>query len=54
MSNALKLDAPIVPGKSAAGIFIGDPIEDILLQVQSFIVTDRSDGKRYQFGLVNV
>ena len=54
MGNALKLDAPIVPGKSAAGIFIGDHVDDILLQVQPFLVTDLSDGKRYRFGSVNI
>ncbi|MCL4267589.1 MAG: hypothetical protein KJ069_30735 [Anaerolineae bacterium] len=54
MSNVFNLDAPIVPGKSAAGVFIGDSIENILLQVKPFTITDWSQGKRYQFGSVNL
>jgi hypothetical protein len=54
MSNVFNLDAPIVPGKSAAGISIDDSIEAILLQVQPFTITDLSQEKRYQFGSVSL
>jgi hypothetical protein len=54
MSNVLKLDAPIVPGKSAAGVSIGDSIEDILQRAKPSTITDWSQGKHYQFGSVNL
>ena len=54
MSNVFNLDAPIVPGKSAAGVSIGDNIEDILLQAKPFTITDLSQEKRYQFGSVSL
>ena len=54
MSNVFNLDAPIVPGKSAAGISIDDSIEDILLQAKPFTITDLSQEKRYQFGSVSL
>lgn len=54
MSNVFNLDAPIMPGKSAAGISIDDSIEDILLQAQPFTITDLSQEKRYQFGSVSL
>jgi hypothetical protein len=48
------LDAPIVPGKSAAGISLGDNINDILLLAAPFTIRDWSQGKCYQFGSVIV
>ena len=54
MSYTLKLDAPIVPGHSAAGISLGDDIRNILLQATPFTIRDWSQGKCYQFGSVIV
>ena len=54
MSNPFNLDAPIVPGKSAAGVSIGDSIEDILMQLKPFTITELPQEKRYHFGSVNL
>jgi hypothetical protein len=54
MSDIFNLDAAIVPGKSAAGVFIGDNIEDILHHAKPFTITDLSQEKRYQFGSVSL
>jgi hypothetical protein len=54
MSHVLNLDAPIVPGKSAAGVSIGDNVQAILMQVKPFAITELPQERRYHFGSVDL
>jgi len=47
----IDLDAPILPGKAAAGISIGTPVNDLLGRSQS---TTKLDGLKYDLGAVKV
>jgi len=48
------LDAPILPGISAAGIKIGSEIKELLDQARPMITEDRSAHMLYDFGSVKV
>jgi hypothetical protein len=54
MWNNFNLDAPILPGKSAAGVSIGDYIGDILRQAVPLAINDLPTGRRYQLGSVTL
>ena len=54
MWNNFNLDAPILPGQSAAGVSLGDSIKDILPQAVPLAIKDLPPGRRYQFGSVTL
>ena len=53
-SGMIDLDAPIVPGKSAAGVFVGTAVSDLLLTVGTHAITKLSSGERHDLGAVKV
>lgn len=53
-SGMIDLDAPIIPGKSAAGIFVGSAVSELLSTVGSHSTTKLSDEERHDLGLVKV
>jgi hypothetical protein len=53
MSKIPDLDAPIIPGKSAAGIAVGSTVKDFILRAVPTLTTELSSGVvRYEFGPV--
>ena len=48
------LNAPIIPGESAAGVRLGQPIKDILAYQSPDVVTEINDLEKYQFGSVHL
>lgn len=50
----IDLDAPIVPGKSAAGVFIGSVVSELLATVDAHSTTKLSSGERHDLGTVKV
>jgi hypothetical protein len=46
------LDAPIIPGQSAAGVHLGDSITELLEQIHPQEIFRLHGGKRYNFGSV--
>lgn len=50
----IDLDAPIIPGKSAAGIFVGSDVSELLSTVGAHSTTKLSDEARHDLGLVEV
>jgi hypothetical protein len=53
-SGMIDLDAPIIPGKSAAGVFVGSPVSELLSTIGAHSTTKLSDEERHDFGLVKV
>ena len=49
----IDLDAPIVPGKSAAGVFIGSVVNELFARVDHS-TTKLSSGERHDLGTVKV
>lgn len=52
MTIAFDLDAPIIPGKSAAGVQLGDNISAILEWAKPHTISPLTQGKSYHFGSV--
>jgi hypothetical protein len=53
MSKIPDLDAPIIPGKSAAGIPVGTTVKDLMVRAVPTLMTElSSDIVRYEFGPV--
>jgi hypothetical protein len=50
----IDLDAPIVPGKSAAGISVGSALNELLSTGGPHSATKLSGGERHDLGLVKV
>jgi hypothetical protein len=50
----IDLDAPIIPGKSAAGVFVGSAVSELLSTVGAHSTTKLSDVERHDLGLVKV
>ena len=50
----IDLDAPIIPGKSAAGIVVGSAVSELLSTVGTHSTTKLSGGDRHDLGLVKV
>ena len=48
------LNAPIIPGESAAGVRLGQPIKDILVRQTPDAVIELTDCEKYQFGSVRL
>ena len=48
------LDALIIPGESAAGFRLGQPIKDILVSQSPDAVVELNDCDKYQFGSVHL
>jgi hypothetical protein len=48
------LDAPIVPGKGAAGISLGSPMQSLLTKERPEAVDERRGCTRYDFGVVRI
>ena len=48
----IDLDAPIVPGKSAAGVFIGSVVSELLATVDAHSTTKLSSAVRHDLGTV--
>ena len=48
----ISLDAPIIPGESAAGICIGQPISELLSQQSPVAIEELACITRYEFGPV--
>lgn len=46
------LDAPIIPGKSAAGIHLGDDVAEIVATTQPMATTPLGQETRYDFGSI--
>ena len=53
-SVMIDLDAPIVPGKSAAGVFVGSAVSELLSAVGKYSTTKLSGGERHDLGVVKV
>ena len=50
----IDIHAPIVPGKSAAGVFVGTAMSDLLSTVGAHAITKLSSGERHDLGVVKV
>ena len=50
----IDFDAPIVPGKSAAGVFIGSVVSELLATVDAHETTKLSNGESHDLGTVKV
>ncbi len=48
----IDLNAPIIPGESAAGIYVGQPISELLGQQNPIAVEKLENVTRYEFGPV--
>ena len=48
------LNAPIIPGESAAGVRVGQPIEDILARVSPDATVEIHSGTKFEFGPVHL
>jgi len=50
----IDIDAPIVPGKSAAGVLVGSVVSELLATVDTQSTTNQSRGEQHDFGTVKV
>lgn len=50
----IDLDAPIVPGKSAAGVVVGSVVSELLATEHAPSTTKLSSGEKHDFGTVKV
>ena len=50
----IDLDAPIVPGKSAAGVLVGTAVSELLSTVGAHTITKLSGAERHDLGMVKV
>src|SRR5689334_19788729 len=50
----IDLDAPIIPGKSAAGVFVGSAASELLSTVGAHLTTELSAKERHDVELVKV
>src|SRR5262249_51700847 len=53
-AGMIDLDAPIVPGRSAAGVFVGTAVSELLLTVDAHAITKLSSEERHDLGMVKV
>ncbi len=53
-SGMIDLDAPIVPGRSAAGVFVGTAVSELLSTVGAHTITKLSSVERHDLGVVKV
>jgi hypothetical protein len=53
-STIIELDAPIVPGKSSAGVSIDSDVRNIVAQVKPNAIRDLSGCRLYDFGPVKI
>jgi hypothetical protein len=53
-SGMIDLDAPLVPGKSAAGVAVGSPARELLATVVAQSTTKVSSGEKHDLGTVKV
>ena len=54
ISSMIDIHAPIVPGKSAAGLSIGDSVTELLLTVPTKSTTKLSSGEKHDLGAIKV
>ena len=54
ISGMIDVDAPIVPGKSAAGVLIGSAVRELLATVDAQSTTKLPEVEEYDFGTVKV
>ena len=50
----IDLDAPIIPGKSAAGVFVGSPVSELLSTVGAYSTMKLSNEEMHDLGMVKV
>jgi hypothetical protein len=50
----IDIDAPIVPGKSAAGVSVGSLVSELVAAVRPRSTTKRSSGERHDLGAIRV
>jgi len=54
IQGMIDLDAPIVPGRSAAGVFVGTAVSELLSTVGAHAITKLSSSERHDLGVVKV